>query len=165
MLLISRRPTLFRHARDFHHECGPYQLRAVLNAFGKDAEPEELYFSPSHRAHDWSLPPFLPSVLARFGIRARWHFWGKERFASRKLETLVKDSPVLFVVNSVRGAGCLHWLSSWGYDSLADKFLVYDSQAPESDNPLGNARYSSPLLLSRLPWRGTFALTIEDDAR
>lgn len=163
MILVSQPPQLYRHARDLSHECGPYQLRAALNMFGKDAEPEDLYYSHAHRQRDWSLPWLMPGILARHGIRASWRFWPRARFTERKLTMLALDRPVLYVVNSILGSGRLHWISSWGHDPATDEFLVYDSQAPEASGTHGNTRYSTELLLSRLPWRGTFALTIEGE--
>ncbi len=161
MLLVSRRPALFRTAMHFHNECGAYQLRAVLNAFSKDALPEELYHSRAHRRRDWSLPWLMPRILGRYNVKAHMRFWFRSSFKERVIAALTRDRPVLFVIHSIRGSGCLHWIGVWGYDETTDEFLCYDSQAPESRNTLGNARYPTPLLLPRLPWRGTFALIIE----
>lgn len=163
MIEVSCRPERYRQALDFHHECGPYQLRAVLNAFGKDALPEELYHSSAHQRRDWSLPWLMPRVLGRYRIKADWHFWPRSSFKERKLAMFALDRPVLYVVNSILGTGRLHWLSSWGYDPVVDEFLVYDSQAPEARGTLGNTRYSTELLLSRLPWHSTFALAIKGE--
>lgn len=162
MLLVSRRPEVFRTAENVHNECGAYQLRAVLNAFGKDAPVEELYHSPAHRKWDWSLPWLMPNVLARYGIRARWHFWSRAVFRNRVVEMLARDMPILIVINSIRGNGRLHWISAWGYDSATDEFLCYDSQAPEVQGTPGNARYAADLITSQLPWQSTFALTIRN---
>jgi len=161
MVLISRRPELFRTAIHFHNECGAYQLRAVLNAYGKDALPEELYYSAAHRKRDWSLPPLMLHILARYGIKARMHLWLRHSFKTRALTVLAHNQPVLFVIHSIRGTGCLHWISAWGYDEVTDEFLCYDSQAPESSGTPGNARYPARLLISHLSWWGTFALTID----
>src|SRR3989344_2139168 len=70
MIVVSKRPTLFRTAAHFYNECGAYQLRAVLNAFGKDALPEELYWTDWMRRHDWSLPWLMPAILRRYGIHS-----------------------------------------------------------------------------------------------
>lgn len=161
MLLVSRRPTLFRHAEHFHNECGPYQLRAALNSLGKDALPADLYFRPFDRKRDWSLPYFMPSVLRRFGVKARLHVWLARSFRAHVIAALKRDRPVLFVLNSILGNGRLHWMSIWGYDESTDEFLCYDSQAPEAEGTPGNARYSADLLRARLPWHATATLTIE----
>lgn len=163
MVLVSKRPEIFRTAINFHHECGAYQLRAVLNANGKDASPHELYWSDWMRRHDWSLPWLMPSILRRYGIKARWRFWWRSAFQTNALAELARDKPLLFVINSIVKPGDgLHWISAWGYDSATDRFLCYDSKAPEASGTPGNTRYSTPLLLSRLPWWGTFAIMIED---
>jgi len=166
MVLVSRRPAFFRTAVNFHHECGAYQLRAVLNAFDKDASPEELYYSPSHRHRDWSLPWLMPRILRRYGVKARWHFWPRGSFTRRILAALNRDQPVLFVINSIiLPGGSLHWMSAWGYDPATDEFLCYDSKAPASEGTHGNTRYRADLLTNHLPWWGTFALTIVDEIR
>ena len=161
MLLVSRRPEVFHTALNPHNKCGAYQLRAVLNAFGKDASVEELYWSQIHHDRDWSLPPLMPSILQRYGVHARMRIWPHHSFKAHMLAMLAGDKPVLFVIHSIRGTGCLHWISVWGYDETTDEFLCYDSQAPESRESSGNTRYATSLLLSRLPWYGTFALVIE----
>ena len=172
MIVVSKRPTLFRTAAHFYNECGAYQLRAVLNAFGKDALPEELYWSDWMRRHDWSLPWLMPAILRRYGIHSCWHFWPRSSLKKRALAELAHDHPTLFVINSiVKPGGGLHWVSAWGYDEATDEFLCYDSKAPGASGSVGlpaqagNTRYSTDLLLSRLPWRGTFALTIKGEIR
>ena len=106
----------------------------------------------------------MPAILRRYGIHARWHFWRHTPFKENALATLVRDCPVLFVISSIVKPGSgLHWISAWGYDDATDEFLCYDSKAPETRDASGNARYSTSLLLSRLPWWGTFALTIEGE--
>lgn len=161
MVLVSRKPSVFRTAINLHNECGAYQLRAVLNAFGKDAPPEKLYWSDWMRRHDWSLPWLMPSILRRYGIRAHWHFWPRSSFKKHALATLSHDRPILFVIYSILGRGRLHWISAWGYDEATEEFLCYDSKATEASGTPGNIRYATPLLLSHLPWWGTFALTID----
>ena len=158
MITVSPRPEHFRTATQFHNECGPYQLRAALNTFGKDALPEELYYSAAHRRRDWSIPWLMPGILRRYGVTARTHFWLAGSFKKRVLAMLKRDQPVLFVLHSIRGAGRLHWMSIWGYDETTDEFLCYDSQGPEASGTPGNVRYSASLLRSRLPWHGTFVL-------
>lgn len=164
MVIVSHRPALWRRARDLRHECGAYQLRAVLNIVGKDADPAELYHSEWQRRHDWSLPWLMPGILARYGIKADWHFWPRSAFKARALAELARDCPCLFVINSIiKPGGGLHWISAWGYDHATDEFLCYDSKAPELRNDsgvAGNARYLTSLLLSHLPWWGTFAVLI-----
>ena len=50
--MVSRRPTIFRTAANFHHECGAYQLRAV--AWGYDEATDEFlcYDSKAPEAAD-----------------------------------------------------------------------------------------------------------------
>ena len=164
MVLVSRKPLVFRTAVNFHHECGAYQLRAVLNAFDKDASPKELYHSPSHRHRDWSLPWLMPRILAHHGIKAHLHFWLRGSFTRRILAALKREEPVLFVINSIiLPGGSLHWISAWGYDETTDEFLCYDSKAPASEGTHGNTRYRADLLTNHLPWWGTFVLTIKTD--
>ena len=164
MIPVSHRPELFRTALNFHNECGAYQLRAVLNMFGRDAPPEEMYWSDWMRRRDWSLPPLMPSILARYDVRAHWHFWPRGSFARRILAALYRDEPILFVINSiVKPGGGLHWISVWGYDKATDEFLIYDSKAPEASGTPGNTRYAASLLHSHLPWFGTFVLSIEGE--
>ncbi len=160
MLLVSRQPTLLPHAEHIHNECGPYQLRAVLSAFGKDAPITDLYFNISQRKRDWSLPYFMPAVLRRFGIQARTRFWFAGSFKKRALDALRHDRSVLFVLHSIHGNHGLHWLSIWGYDKMTDEFLCYDSQAGRAEHAPGNARYSASLLARHFPWFGTFAVEI-----
>lgn len=160
MILTSKKPDFFPEARDFHSECGPYQLRAVLNALGKDAPIEDLYFNEFTRKRDWSLPYLFPSILKRYDVRAKFRFWLRPSFSANLLETLKADVPALFVVNSIHGNGNLHWISAWGHDPVANEFLVYDSQHPASDGPHGNTRYHASLLERVLPWKGTFAVKI-----
>ena len=52
MIMVSRRPTIFRTAANFHHECGAYQLRAV--AWGYDEATDEFlcYDSKAPEAAD-----------------------------------------------------------------------------------------------------------------
>lgn len=162
MLIVEPRPELLRSAENLHNECGPYQLRAALNACGKDAPIADLYYSAAHGRRDWSLPWLMPGILARFGVAASWHFWSRRRFAERLKAALKRNEPVLFVIRSIRGLGRLHWISAWGYDESTDEFLCYDSQGPAaSGSPAGNVRYGAKLLASRLPFKGTFALEIQ----
>jgi hypothetical protein len=161
MIVVSRIPPVFRTALNAHNECGAYQLRAVLNAFGRDARPEELYWSDWMRRHDWSLPWFMTHILARYSTRSRWHFWLSGSFRKRMLAALEADMPVLFVIHSIRSSGRLHWVSAWGHDPATDEFLCYDSHAPMTEGEVGNMRYGADLLVSRLPWGGTFAVTID----
>ena len=161
MIMVSRRPTIFRTAANFHHECGAYQLRTVVNAFGRDALPHELYWSDWMRRHDWSLPWLMPVILRRYGIRAHWYFWSANSFKKRVFRALGGDQPVLFVIRSIiNPGGGLHWISAWGYDEATDEFLCYASKAPEAADTIGNTRYHADLLTSALPWWGTYALTM-----
>lgn len=160
MVLVSRRPGHFRTAINFCNECGAYQLRAVLNAYGKDALPHELYWSDWMRRHDWSLPWLMPNVLARHGIASTWRFVPRPSLKRHVLAALARDRPVLLVIKSIIQPGeGLHWISVWGYDEATDEFLCYDSKAPEASGTPGNARYHADLLTTSLPRYGTFALT------
>lgn len=157
MLTVSKRPECFLEARHFHNECGPYQLQAALRAFGKDVPIAELYAAPFYRERDWSLPWHVPTILRRHGLSATIGFWLRSSFSERLADRLDRDWPALFVIRSIQGNGCLHWLSAWGHD--AHEFLCYDSQASTACNAPGNIRYSKTMLEKALPWRGTFAIT------
>lgn len=164
MILVSKRPEVFPMAEDIHRQCGAYQLQAALRAFGKDAPLEDLYPSDFYRKRDWSLPWNMPRILDRFGIRASVDFWRASRLERKLAEAIERDQPTLFVINSFRSNGCLHWISAWGHDEGAEAldFLSYDSQLPTAYGTHGNARYGTPQLAEVLPWRGTFAVSIAE---
>lgn len=162
MVLVSRHPPFFHTADDPRHQCGAYQLRAVLHAFGAEAPVHELYPSRFFSRQDWSLPWLMGRVLARHGIASRLAFWGAPSFAGNLARAIEADAPTLFVINSIRGRGTLHWISAWGHDPDVSEFICYDSQAPTSfGTERGNTRYHADLLTAALPWWGTYALTIE----
>lgn len=147
-------------ARNILAECGPYQLQAVLRTRGIHVPVEELYLLPSFRTRDWSLPWFMPAILRRYGIASRWRYWRLRSFKQSLINALSRGTPVLIVINSIQGTGCLHWISAWGYDEAAEEFLCYDSQAVSVTSPHGNIRYSPLQLLKSLPYRGSFVVEL-----
>lgn len=161
MVLVSRHPPLFRKAEDIRHHCGAWQLKAVAAAFGHEADLSDFFHSPAHYRRDWSLPWLMPRVLERYGIRSRLGFWKRRAFADNLASALGADMPAVFLINSIHGTGRWHWISAWGHDETAEEFLCYDSQVQTAfGTERGNIRYAGAFLASRLPFRGTFAITV-----
>lgn len=162
MTRLTKTPQKYHHAERFHNECGPYQIRAILHSLEKDAEPHELYVSDKHRERDWTLPWHAARVFARYGLKARTHFWFRRLLKTHLLWALRRDRPVMFVIRSIHGNRGFHWISAWGYDDTTDEFLCYDSQAPASEGGHGNIRYTITTLKKTLPGFGTFAVVVKD---
>jgi hypothetical protein len=148
-------------ARNLLGECGPHQMRAVIvHVHGREIDIEELYVSSLHRTRDYTFPWNVRALLARHGIRSRWLIWWRGSFIKHLKRSLAHGRPVLIVIRSIQGTGCLHWISAWGYDAATDEFLCYDSQVESATSPHGNVRYSPAQLLASLPWRGTSVIEI-----
>ncbi len=161
MVLVSRHPPFFHKADDPRRQCGAYQLRAVLHAFGAEAPVHKLYSSPLASRLDLSLPWLMPRVLTRHGIASELRYWGVGSFVSNLAGAIEADRPTLFIINSIRGRGSWHWISAWGHDPETSEFICYDSQAPTTfGTERGNTRYHTDQLTTALPWWGTYALTI-----
>lgn len=145
----------------FSH-CGVYSVKAILSAFGKDANkrPQD-YHQDWLRRKSLSLTfgkHYYDKIFESNGIQAETTT-AKNVSDTEKLNILkrllTKNVPIMIRIGNgytfsnryspFWGRIILHWITLWGYDDESQLFYVYDSAFPRefweaNKLPIGNTK-------------------------
>jgi len=132
--------------------CGFLNLR-ILIAFFYESSFEKTKKAVSCYLGEWSalFPWEVKGIFSSLEISTETGS-AKRLTANEKIEFLCNEiksgCPVMLLLG-----GCFHWISVWGYDSGARKFIIFDSNGglKSFSHPVGNCLISYDELLDL--WR------------
>lgn len=150
--------------------CGGFQLKAILSAFGKDNKPDlKSYLSIGTRITGFTLKQLQKAIISHDLVTSVKYVTGLSDNEKIKIlkECIDKNQPVILAIgygyrknqaySNFKRMFFGHWISIWGYDNESGNFLIYDSlnkETIENELPAGNLIRSYKEILR--DWQGTF---------
>lgn len=160
----------FNYLNSINLNCGGFQLKAVLSAFGKDTKPDlKSYLSIGTRITGFTLKQLQKAVITHGLETSPKYVTGLPDNEKIKIlkNCIDKNQPVILAIgygyrenqgySKFKRMIFGHWISIWGYDDESENFLIYDSlnkKTNENKLPAGNLVRSYKEILR--DWQGTF---------